>query len=207
MTTNCSALEEILFASGEPVPVDRISLILSCSEEEVLNASRELSELLQRDGHAVCLVQMADKLQLCSSPSYADVVTKILEQRRPPVLSPASLETLAVVAYYQPVTAAYISRVRGVDSSYTISSLVEKGLIEGVGKLEAPGRPTLYGTTDLFLRTMQISSLSELPPLPEIASTDGIEKLQQAIDALQEPKAEPVREEEMQQISMEELTD
>ena len=203
MTTICSALEAILFASGEPVPVDRISLILSCSEEEVLNASRELSELLQRDGHAVCLVQMADKLQLCSSPSYADVVTKILEQRRPPVLSPASLETLAVVAYYQPVTAAYISRVRGVDSSYTISSLVEKGLIEGVGKLEAPGRPTLYGTTDLFLRTMQISSLSELPPLPEIASTDGIEKLQQAIDALQEPKAEPVREEEMQQISME----
>ena len=103
-----------------------------------------------------------------------------------PSLSPAALETLAVVAYYQPATAAYISRVRGVDSAYSVSSLVEKGLIEGKGRLEAPGRPVLYGTTDLFLRTMQIRDLSELPPLPEIASTEGIEKLQQAIDALQQ---------------------
>ena len=96
------------------------------------------------------------------------------------------METLAIVAYYQPVTAAYVSRIRGVDSSYSVSSLTEKGLIESKGRLEAPGRPTLYGTTDLFLRTMQISDLSELPKLPEIASTEGIQQLQQAIDALQE---------------------
>ena len=115
----------------------------------------------------------------------AGAVTKILEQRRPPSLSSAAMETLAIVAYYQPVTAAYISRIRGVDSSYSVSSLTEKGLIEGKGRLEAPGRPTLYGTTDLFLRTMQITNLSDLPKLPEVASTEGIQQLQQAIDALQ----------------------
>ena len=186
MTAVCTYLEAILFAAGEPVPVSRISLVLGVSEEEVLEAAQELQILLDEDGHGICLIRLADKLQLCSRAETASAVTKILEQRKPPVLSSAAMETLAIVAYYQPVTAAYVSRIRGVDSSYSVSSLTEKGLIESKGKLEAPGRPTLYGTTDLFLRTMQISDLSELPKLPEIASTEGIQKLQQAIDALQE---------------------
>ena len=186
MTAVCTYLEAILFAAGEPVPVSRISLVLGVSEEEVLEAAQELQILLDEDGHGICLIRLADKLQLCSRAETASAVTKILEQRKPPVLSSAAMETLAIVAYYQPVTAAYISRIRGVDSSYSVSSLTEKGLIESKGKLEAPGRPTLYGTTDLFLRTMQISDLSELPKLPEIASTEGIQQLQQAIDALQE---------------------
>ena len=186
MTKTCSELEAILFAAGEPVPVSRISLILGVPEETVEDAAAELSEVFRAEKHSLSVIRMSDKLQLCSSPEYAPVIAKILEQRRPPSLSPAALETLAIVAYYQPVTAANISRIRGVDSSYTVTSLTEKGLIEGKGRLEAPGRPTLYGTTDLFLRTMQIRELSELPPLPEIASTEGIAKLQQAIDALQQ---------------------
>ena len=180
------ALEAILFAAGEPVPISRISLILGISEGAVEEAAEELTEVFRAEKHSVSVIRMADKLQLCTSPEFAPVIAKILEQRKPPSLSPAALETLAIVAYYQPVTAAAISRIRGVDSSYTVASLTEKGLIEGKGKLEAPGRPTLYGTTDLFLRTMQIRELSELPPLPEIASTEGIAKLQQAIDALQQ---------------------
>ncbi|MBQ3373952.1 MAG: SMC-Scp complex subunit ScpB [Oscillospiraceae bacterium] len=186
MTKTCSELEAILFAAGEPVPVSRISLILGVPEETVEDAAAELSEVFRAEKHSLSVIRMSDKLQLCSSPEYAPVIAKILEQRRPPSLSPAALETLAIVAYYQPVTAANISGIRGVDSSYTVTSLTEKGLIEGKGRLEAPGRPTLYGTTDLFLRTMQIRELSELPPLPEIASTEGIAKLQQAIDALQQ---------------------
>ena len=186
MTNYCSALEAILFAAGEPVPVSRISLILGISEETVEEAAEELTEVFRAEKHSLSVIRMADKLQLCTSPEFAPVITKILEQRKPPSLSPAALETLAIVAYYQPVTAAAISRIRGVDSSYTVASLTEKGLIEGKGRLEAPGRPTLYGTTDLFLRTMQIRELSELPPLPEVASTEGIAKLQQAIDALQQ---------------------
>ena len=189
MTNYCSALEAILFAAGEPVPVSRISLVLSIPEEIVEEAAIELENVYREANHGISLIRISDKLQLCSSTEYASVITKILEQRKPPSLSPAALETLAVVAYYQPVTTAYISRIRGVDSSYTVTSLTEKGLIEGKGKLEAPGRPTLYGTTDLFLRTMQISSLSDLPPLPEIASVEGIAKLQQAIDTLQNREA------------------
>lgn len=185
MTTVCTYLEAILFAAGEPVPLSRLSLVLGVSEMEVLEAAQELQSLLDEGGHGICLIRLADKLQLCSRAETAGVVTKVLEQRRPPSLSAAAMETLAIVAYYQPVTAAYISRIRGVDSAYSVSSLSEKGLIESKGRLEAPGRPTLYGTTDLFLRTMQISDLSELPKLPEVASTEGIQQLQQAIDALQ----------------------
>ena len=184
MTSVCTYLEAILFAAGEPVPLSRISLILGIPEEAVLEAAQELQILLDEGGHGICVIRLADKLQMCSRAETAGVVTKILEQRKPPILSAAAMETLAIIAYYQPVTTAYISRIRGVDSSYSVSSLVEKGLIEGKGRLEAPGRPTLYGTTDLFLRTMQISDLSNLPKLPEVASTEGISKLQQAIDNL-----------------------
>lgn len=198
MTNYCSALEAILFAAGEPVPISRISLVLGIPDETVEEAARELENVFREANHAISVIRISDKLQLCSSPEYAPVITKILEQRKPPSLSPAALETLAVVAYYQPVTSAYISRIRGVDSSYTVASLMEKGLIEGKGRMEAPGRPTLYGTTDLFLRTMQISSLSDLPPLPEIASVEGIAKLQQAIDALQQQETQL----QVQQITM-----
>ncbi|MBO6093026.1 MAG: SMC-Scp complex subunit ScpB [Oscillospiraceae bacterium] len=198
MTNYCSALEAILFAAGEPVPISRISLVLGIPDETVEEAARELENIFREANHAISVIRISDKLQLCSSPEYAPVITKILEQRKPPSLSPAALETLAVVAYYQPVTSAYISRIRGVDSSYTVASLMEKGLIEGKGRMEAPVRPTLYGTTDLFLRTMQISSLSDLPPLPEIASVEGIAKLQQAIDALQQQETQL----QVQQITM-----
>ena len=188
MTTNCSALEALLFASGEPVPMARISLILQQSDEAVAAAAEELGRILDEEGHSIQLLRLGDKLQLCSRAEYAETITKVLETRKPPALSAAAMETLAVVAYFQPVTGAYISKVRGVDSSYSISSLAEKGLIEVKDRLEAPGRPSLYGTTDLFLRTMQISELSELPHLPDLAASDGIEKLQKQIDALQEEK-------------------
>jgi segregation and condensation protein B len=104
------------------------------------------------------------------------------------MLSPPALETLAVVAYFQPVTRAYIEQVRGVDSSYTVGMLTERGLIEECGRLEAPGRPAIFRTTDAFLRTMGVTKLSELPPLPEVSGGEGIEKLQSAIDKLTKPQ-------------------
>ena len=104
------------------------------------------------------------------------------------MLSQAALETLAVVAYFQPVTRAYIEQVRGVDSSYSVSVLSERGLIEECGRLEAPGRPAVFRTTDVFLRTMGITRLSELPVLPEVSGGEGLEKLQSAIDKLTKPQ-------------------
>ena len=180
-----SALEAILFAAGDSVPIDRLSLILGTGEDEISLAGRELAEKYEREGRGMRILRLEDRLQMCSAPEYAPYITKTLEQRRPPMLSQPALETLAVVAYFQPVTRAYIDQVRGVDSSYTVGVLAERGLIEACGKLEVPGRPSLFRTTDVFLRTMGIEKLSELPPLPDMTNGEGMEKLQNAIDELQ----------------------
>ena len=148
------------------------------------SCAEALAEEYERGGRGFRLVRLDKSLQMCSAPQYAKAIARVIEHRAPPKLSPPALETLAVIAYFQPVTRAYVDEVRGVDSSYTVSSLVDKGLIEPSGKLEAPGRPTLYKTTEAFLRVMGVSELSELPKLPDMASTDGLEKLQGAIEAL-----------------------
>lgn len=194
-----SAIEAILFAAGDSVPIARISLVLEASEGEIEYAAAALAEKYEREGRGMRILKLDDKLQMCSAPEYASFITKTLEQRKPPMLSQPALETLAIVAYFQPVTRAYIDRVRGVDSSYTVSVLLERGLIEQCGKLDAPGRPALFATTDVFLRTMGVSALSELPQLPEMSDSEGVEKLKREIDRLQNSDS--------QQISFGELAD
>ena len=180
-----AALEAILFAAGESVPLARLSLVLDTDETELGQIAAELADRYEREGRGIRILRLDDRLQMCSDPDYAPFVIKTMEQRRPPMLSQSALETLAIVAYFQPVTRAYIDRVRGVDSSYTVGVLAERGLIEVCGRLEAPGRPALFRTTDVFLRTMGISELSQLPPLPDLTGNEGVEKLQRAIDELQ----------------------
>lgn len=179
-----SAVEAILFAAGEPVPAARLSLVLGVSEDEIYAAAKSLSDEYSFDRRGIRLLRLDNDLQLCSSPEYAQLITKTLEQRKPPMLSQPALETLAVVAYFQPVTRAYIDQIRGVDSAYTVGVLLERGLIERCGKLDVPGRPSLLRTTDVFLRTMGISKLDELPVLPDITSGDGAQKLEEAIEKL-----------------------
>ncbi|NCB50996.1 MAG: SMC-Scp complex subunit ScpB [Clostridia bacterium] len=176
-----TTLEAVLFASGDPVPAGRISLVLGIPEEDVFSCAEMLAQEYISEGRGIRLLKLDKSIQLCSAPEYASVISKVIEHRAPPKLSQPALEALAVVAYFQPVTRAYVEQVRGVDSSYTIGSLVEKSLIEPCGRLEAPGRPTLYRTTKAFLRVMGVSSLEELPGLPDMSSTDGVEKLQGAI--------------------------
>ena len=180
-----SVIEAVLFAAGDPVPASRIAQILGEETETILSAAKELAAAYEENQCGIRLVRMNDSLQLCSAPEYATYVLRALEQRRPPKLSQSALEVLAIVAYFQPVTRAYIDQVRGVDSSYTVPSLVERGLIESCGKLEAPGRPSLYKTSELFLRTMGMTTLEELPVLPDLSSGEGAEKLQAAIEELQ----------------------
>lgn len=194
-----SVIEAILFAAGESVPVARLSLILGVGEDEVFAAARELREKYESEQRGMRILQLDDRLQMCSAPEFAPYISKVLEQRKPPMLSQPALETLAVVAYFQPVTRAYVEQVRGVDSSYTVSALCERGLIEECGRLEVPGRPAIFRTTDVFLRTMGISSLAELPPLPDMTNGEGIEKLQSAINKLQDPGLK-------EQISLSEVT-
>lgn len=185
MTDLIGALEAILFAAGEAVPAARLSLVLGVDEEEISRAAGELAERCEREERGVRVLRLGEKLQMCSAPDYAPYITKTLEQRRAPMLSQSALEALAIVAYFQPVTRAYIDQVRGVDSSYTVASLAERGLIEPCGRLEAPGRPVLYRTADAFLRVMGVRQLSELPKLPDITGSEAVEKLQQTIDELQ----------------------
>lgn len=180
-----SAIEAILFAAGDSVPIARLSLVLGMDEEIIESAANELQYVYENEQRGMRILRLDDKLQMCSAPEYAGFISKILEQRKPPMLSQPALETLAVVAYFQPVTRAYIEQVRGVDSSYTVSMLCDRGLVEECGKLDVPGRPSVFRTTDVFLRTMGVSSLEELPPLPELSESEGMEKLQSAIEKLQ----------------------
>lgn len=180
-----AALEALLFASGDPVPAARLAAILELEEAALHTLAAHLEEKYEREARGIRLLRLGDYYQLCSAPEYGEAVTKLLEQRSPPRLSPAAVEVLAIVAYHQPVTRAYIDQIRGMDSAYTVSLLAERGLIELCGRLDVPGRPGLYGTGSLFLRTIGIRSLEELPPLPDLTTQEGVEQLQNAIEALQ----------------------
>lgn len=179
-----STIEAILFASGEPVPAERIALVVGLDKEEILKAAKELSDEYSFQQRGMRLVRMDNALQLCSAPEYAQSITFALERRKPPKLSQPALEVLAICAYFQPVTRAYVDQIRGVDSSYTMGILLERGLIEACGKLDVTGRPSIYRTSELFLRTMSITNIGELPKLPDMSSDDGIAKLAQVIDSL-----------------------
>lgn len=179
-----STIEAILFASGEPVPAQRIALVLGLEKEEIFKAAKNLSDEYSFAQRGIRLVRMDDVLQLCSAPEYAQSITFALERRKPPKLSQPALEVLAICAYFQPITRAYVDQVRGVDSSYTMGILLERGLIEVCGRLDVAGRPSIYKTSELFLRTMGITALTELPKLPDMSSDDGIAKLSQVIESL-----------------------
>ena len=179
----CPALEAILFAAGDSVEAGRVAQVLGAEPDDVLAAAERLRGEYESQNRGFRLVRMEDRLQLVTAPAYCDTVSRALEKRAQAKLSPTALEVLSIVAYYQPVTRAYIEQLRGADSSYTVALLSDRGLIAPCGRLEAPGRPTLFGTTEQFLRVLGIASLQELPPLPNIATGEGMQELQAAIDA------------------------
>jgi len=161
-------LEAVLFAAGDAVSVERLSKALGVKSGLVYEAAESLSNHYDFERRGIVLVRMEDKLQLASRPDYAEDIRRATESRRPPALGPAALEVLTIVAYRQPVTRAFVEQLRGVDSGATVTSLADKGLIEESGRLDVPGRPILYRTTDAFLRAFSITSLSELPALPAL---------------------------------------
>ena len=180
------AIESILFVSGEPVKMQRIAAVLGVGENIVEDAAYRMRDWYSFERRGIRLVVLDDSLQLCSSPEFADQIRYALETRKPPQLSPPALEVLATVAYFQPVTRAFIEQIRGVDSSYTVGVLQERGLIESCGRLDAPGRPLLYRTTYVFLRSFGLESLRDLPELPQVeGGGDGREGIRSAIAELQ----------------------
>ncbi len=167
-----SAIEGILFAAGEPVGVERLCMTLEIDRETADAVCQRLADHYSYERRGVRLVRMDSCYQLCSAPEYAEYIRKAFESRRPARLSQPALEVLAIIAYYQPTTKAYVDQIRGVDSSYTVGLLVERELIEECGRLAVPGRPILYRTTQNFLRSFGLSSLEELPELPNASAED-----------------------------------
>lgn len=165
-----AAIEGIVFASGEPVGIDRICLALELDRETVETMLKKLEDHYAYERRGVRLVRMEDAYQLVSAPDYADVIRKAFEIRKNAKLSQPALEVLTIIAYYQPTTRAYVDQVRGVDSSYTVGLLLDRGLIEECGRLQVPGRPHLYRTTREFLRVFHLTSLEDLPEMPGIES-------------------------------------
>ena len=162
-----AAIEAILFASGDSVEAARLAQALEIPVEDAISAADELMADYQAADRGITIIKLDSAYQMVSGKEYAPQIRTVMDLRRNTPLSQAALEVLAVVAYHQPVTKAFVEQVRGVDCSGVIGSLTAKGLVEEKGRLELPGRPLLYGTTENFLRCFNISDLENLPPLPE----------------------------------------
>ena len=161
-----AAVEGILFASGEPVHIDRICLAAELDRPTAELVLQKLRDYYSFERRGMRLLRLEDSWQLCSAPEYADVIRRAFEIRKPAKLSQPALEVLTIIAYYQPTTRAYVDQIRGVDSSYTVGLLLDRHLIEECGRLQVPGRPRLYRTTKAFLRAFHLNSLEDLPEMP-----------------------------------------
>lgn len=165
-------VEAILFASGEPLEIKRISQALDIEDDQTQQILLNLAAQLDERESGICLLNLDGKYQLTTRNIYGDYIRKVLEVKRNAPLSQAAFEVLAIVAYNQPVTKAFIEQVRGVDCSGVIATLCQRKLIEEKGRLELAGRPLVYGTTPDFLRCFSFASLDELPELPKTVDTD-----------------------------------
>ena len=159
-------IEAMLFAAGEPVEAAKIAEILELDVENVTKMLASLADIYEERNSGICLIRIDGKYQLCTKEEYADDVRKLLEIKKNTPLSQAAFEVLAIIAYNKTVTKSFIEQIRGVDCSGSIANLVQKGLIEEKGRLDLPGRPLVYGTTDRFLRCFSLNSLEDLPDLP-----------------------------------------
>lgn len=186
-----AAVEAMLFAHAEPVTAGRLAEALGVEADVVSRLLRTMRDGYEAEESGLVLLQLEDRWQLATKTAYADCVKAILDTRRNTPLSPAALEVLAIIAYNQPVSRSFIEQVRGVDSSSTVQTLLQKGLVEEAGRLDLPGRPVAFATTDVFLRTFGLASLTELPPLHEQAAAHAEPDAPDAPDAPEGAGADP----------------
>ena len=179
-------LEAMLFANAEPVETDRLAEAMRADPAEVLTLLEKLQKRYDETESGLMLLHFdGDRWQMATRPYYGEVVKRILDTRRNAPLSPAALEVLAIIAYNQPVSRSFIEQVRGVDSSSTVSKLMERGLIEEAGRLDLPGKPVAFRVTDTFLRVFGLGSLADLPPLHDDPQKEEELPVQQTLEALQ----------------------
>ena len=171
-----SKLEAMLFAAGDPVEASKLAEVLDIDIESVTKMLGHLGALYDERESGLMLIKIDNKYQLCTREKHSEEVRKLLEIKKNTPLSNAAFEVLAIIAYNKTVTRSFVEQVRGVDCSGPISSLVQKGLIEEKGRLDLPGRPHIYGTTDRFLRCFSLNSLDDLPELPKTEEVENIAK-------------------------------
>ena len=186
------AIEAILFAAGEKVEAGRLAMALETDEKDIMEAADALADEMAFARRGIRILKLENAYQMVSSGEMADYVTKALETRKPPKLSASQLETLTIIAYYQPATKAMVEQIRGVDSSYSVGALLTKELIEEAGRLNVPGRPILYKTTHNFLRTFGLQSLSDLPAIDKVDFGEPIILPEEQL-TIEEPAAEESR--------------
>ena len=170
------AVEAILFAAGESVEISRIAQALELTTKKAENLLEEVKEEFNSQNHGFKIMRYKDSYQFVTHKEYEEQIRMVMDLNRKKPLSQAAMEVRAVIAYNQPVTKAFVEQIRGVDCSGVIGSLTVKGLIEEQGRLELPGRPLLYGTTENFLRCFNISSIEDLPPIPQSDKEDKSEE-------------------------------
>ena len=161
------ALEAVLFSLGEAVEIDKLAEALEVREDEIKTAFIALKKKYEKDNRGIKLIEIENSVQMCSNPDYYECIQRVTQIKKQAGLSSAALETLSIIAYNQPVTKGTMDFIRGVDCTYSVARLLERGFIDELGRAETPGRPILYGTTTEFLRCFGLKSLEDLPPLPE----------------------------------------
>lgn len=160
-----AAIEAILFTMGEAVEVEKIAIAIEHDKETTRKIIRNMMDKYMAEDRGIRIIELEDSFQLCSKTEYYDVLIKIAKQPKKYALTDVQLEVLSIVAYKQPITRAEIEKIRGVNSDHATNKLVEYGLIQEVGRLNAPGRPMLFGTTEDFLRNFGVASIEDLPSL------------------------------------------
>ena len=161
------ALEAILFSLGEEVEIEKLAEALEVHEDEIKEAVKVLGKRYEEENRGIKIIEIENSVQMCSNPEYYEGIKRVTQIKKQAGLSSAALETLSIIAYNQPVTKATVEFIRGVDCTYSVTRLVERGFIDELGRADTPGRPILYGTTVEFLRCFGLKTLDDLPPLPE----------------------------------------
>lgn len=172
-----SIVEAILFASGDPVEKTRLAQASGIEEETIEKIINMLNDRYEENESALMIIKLSDSFQLCVREKFIDYIRAAMETRKAAPLSPAAMEVLTIIAYNQPVTKGFVEHIRGTDSSSVVNSLVEKNLLEEAGRLDVPGRPIAYKTTAAFLRSFQLSSLDDLPAVPNGDSQVSFDEL------------------------------
>ena len=183
-------LEGILFAAGDAVSLNKLSEILEADQATVRSVLKKMMDEYSYDKRGIRVIQLEDSYQMCSAPEYYEFIAQLVQPRRTQSLSNAAIEVLAMVAYKQPVTRAAVEHIRGVNSDSLFNKLLERNLIEEVGRLDAPGRPILFGTTQEFLRCFGIRTLSDLPDFDALRPPADDEEVDKRQITLEETERE-----------------